>query len=43
MREDLLVPTDSGKLRVRDDRREIVGRLVEQSEQVRAGAAKDDF
>ena len=43
MRQELLEQTDAGKIRVREDRREIVGRLVEQSEQVRAEAANDDF
>lgn len=43
MQADLLVQTEGNKLRVREDRSEIVRRLVEQSEQVRAEAANDDF
>lgn len=43
MREDLLSQTDSNKLRVREDKLEIVSRLIEQSEKVRAEAVKDDF
>jgi hypothetical protein len=43
MREELLVQTDGKKLRVRVDRRDIVRRLVEQSEKVRAEAGNDDF
>lgn len=43
MQKDLLVQTSGSKLRVRDDRSEIVRRLVEQSEKVRAEAANDDF
>lgn len=43
MRQDLLAQVDSGQLRVREERRELVRQLVEQSEQVRAEANKDDF
>lgn len=43
MQADLLVSADADKLRVREDRREIVRRLIEQSEQIRAEESIDDF
>ncbi len=43
LRDDLLVQTDSNQLRVREDRREVVRQLVQQSEKVRDEAVKDDF
>lgn len=43
MKDQLLAQADNGKLRVRNDRHEVVRKLVEQSEKVRAEAAKDDF
>ena len=43
MQQEVLTETANGKLRIREDRREVVRRLVEESEQVRAESANDDF
>ncbi len=43
LKEKLLVETDSGKLRVQPQRRDVIRRLIEQSEKVRQEAANDDF
>lgn len=43
MNDDLFAQNENGKLRVRDDRQEIVRQLIVQSERVRAEASKDDF
>ncbi|MFK8112309.1 MAG: M56 family metallopeptidase [Rubripirellula sp.] len=43
LQEHVLQQTENGKLRIRDDRREVVRKLVEQSEKVRAEAGNDDF
>jgi hypothetical protein len=43
LQADLLVVSDAGQLQVRQEQREIVRRLVEQSEKVNAEAANDDF
>ncbi len=41
--KEMLISTESGQFRVREDRRQVVRELVEQAEQVRQEAANDDF
>ena len=43
MEKDLLASTDGNRFRVREERREIVRRLIEQAEKVRDQESKDDF
>ncbi len=43
MRKDLLATNEENKLRVREDRREIIRQMLEQAEKVRDQAANDDF
>lgn len=41
--KEILEETDDGQFRVRPDQREIVAKLIDQAEKVRAEAANDDF